>query len=63
MSDQPQTRPMASYWPQIGIGLGLVLNIGGAITGDDKLFATGTNVLVLCTGFAIQRRQNERREE
>jgi hypothetical protein len=52
---------MVSYWPQAGIALGLVLNIGGAVTNDSLLFAFGTNVLVLSSGFALQRRQNDRR--
>lgn len=52
---------MVSYWPQAGIALGLVLNIAGAIVESEGLFTVGTNILVLSSGYALQRRQNDRR--
>lgn len=54
-------RATAYYWPQAGLGLGVLLNVVGAVTENNALIATASNMLVLCGLFLGQRRRNDRR--
>jgi hypothetical protein len=56
---RPKHRSLTSYWPHVGIGLGLVLNAAGLIFGEDRLIATGSNALTFCAWKLSQRRRGD----
>lgn len=53
---------MASYWPHVGLSVGVVLNLTGLALGDGGLIATGTNAMTISLAFLLQRRSNSRRD-
>jgi hypothetical protein len=53
---------MAAYWPHVGIGIGVVLNIAAAPLESAYLLATGTNFMTISAAFLLQRRSNRRRD-
>jgi hypothetical protein len=56
-SGQPR-RPMASYWPHLGIAIGIVLNGVGAVLENVSMLTVGTNFLTFSAAFLLQRRSN-----
>lgn len=59
----PQRGALTYYLPHAGILLGLVLNMAGLATGEDRLIGTGANVLTISALFLGQRRRRRQREE
>ena len=56
-------RSLVSYWPHMGVLLGISLNAIGLVIPSPELIATGSNVLTI-SGFAIaQRHRNASRDD
>lgn len=58
-----QRPPMASYWPQGSIALGLLLGLIAGALEDAQLGYAATNFVTIGSAFALQRRRNERRSD
>ena len=56
-------RKTLSNWPLAGVGVGVILNTVGLITGSTALIATGSNALTISGLFLVQRGKNRKAEE
>lgn len=61
MTPEPHSRfRISTYWPHIGICCGLFLTVLGPITGDEKLIASGANLLTVSSVFLMSRKRSEK---
>jgi hypothetical protein len=52
---------IVTYWPHVGVFLGISLNVIGLAIAMPDLIATGSNVLTISGLYLVQRRRNSQR--